>query len=738
MWIPDDGEIAGPLGSTKYPVTRTRTRTRTRKEEEEEEEDDYEHHHAEVISRLLLEIEGGGGGERKKFDVIVIGMQEAAFLNETKKSSRDDEEEGGGDGGGGVENNNDDGVKKRDSGDDYFDNSFLPNPFTQLDDVVLVAGDGIVKEGKSNARKMTRTANKMSLAMRSLGLTSRSRPVYKSPLLRNASNMMRKASGGSSSDAVGGTCKSYDTRKLLDLIKDRCPSYGIVTSNLRGQMRLIVLALKGLAEEISNVYVNAENTGIGNVLANKGGIIATFDVRGTRLSFMTAHLEAHEGETHYRNRNKNIAHILNGAKTDPNYSLQDATIISHHMFICGDLNYRTNFGDSSVPKSSGGGNIPNLNQLTPNLKQFTKKIMRASAMVDGPVCDVSDPPSPPNDDGVEDKPSDDPAANGSHFDRAKALVDAEDWNSLNEGDELTMALRKKECLVGFTTLPCNFPPTFKVARVEGYQYNEKRTPSYTDRILWKSSDGLARNVIPFLYEPCPDFITSDHKPIRGAYVVKTNRGPPQQANMAKTESGKSEPQLKERKMHLVVSHIKCTDLPIMDSAAMGGLSDPFVLFVSYPKFMLWKNAWPSTTVIRKNLNPVWREDIHLELEHDANVANSLAGSMLYMTVMDSDFSMGDDTIGTVALNLNDLCCNLNMTHSRKTPSRRRSISKPLTVQTTKIRKPILRNGQEFGMLECTISSAYLTAKETNLFLRGNRVHRPCRRITWRKGDQSHC
>ena len=83
---------------------------------------------------------------------------------------------------------------------------------------------------------------------------------------------MRKASGGSSSDAVGGTCKSYDTRKLLDLIKDRCPSYGIVTSNLRGQMRLIVLALKGLAEEISNVYVNAENTGIGNVLANKVGL----------------------------------------------------------------------------------------------------------------------------------------------------------------------------------------------------------------------------------------------------------------------------------------------------------------------------------------------------------------------------------------------------------------------------------------------------------------------------------
>jgi hypothetical protein len=73
---------------------------------------------------------------------------------------------------------------------------------------------------------------------------------------------------------------------------------------------------------------------------------------------------------------------------------------------------------------------------------------------------------------VEDKL----AANGSHYDKAISLIDAEDWNALNDGDELAMALKKKECLVGFTTLPCNFPPTFKVARVEGYEYNEKRTP----------------------------------------------------------------------------------------------------------------------------------------------------------------------------------------------------------------------------------------------------------------------
>ena len=143
------------------------------------------------------------------------------------------------------------------------------------------------------------------------------------------------------------------------------------------------------------------------------------------------------------------------------------------MFVCGDLNYRTNFGVSSVTKANGNGIIHNFGQLTKvRLKSQgeTSFVPPLSETTTSTLLEV--PPPPPNDAGVEDKL----AENGSHYDRAKSLVDAEDWNALNESDELAMALRKKECLVGFTTLPCNFPPTFKVARVEGYQYNDKRTP----------------------------------------------------------------------------------------------------------------------------------------------------------------------------------------------------------------------------------------------------------------------
>mmetsp|Transcript_6466 Transcript_6466/g.14595 ORF Transcript_6466/g.14595 Transcript_6466/m.14595 type:complete len:702 (-) Transcript_6466:819-2924(-) len=645
--VPNDGEIEGPLANTKYPVD------------------------VDGAAKARASLNRPG----KKFDIIVIGMQEAAFSEKkTIRKSPDHGEGGALDG----SNRGAESSERSDSNDHH--------------GVVETVNDGvseILKEGEKGKSKLFRKVVKANMIVR--GLTTSQ--TYRAPALRNSATSRVYENAAVRSG-------SYDTRKFLKLIEERCPSYGMVTSKLRGEMRLIVLALKDLTNEISDVYIAGENTGIGSVLANKGGIIATFDLRGTRLSFMTCHLEAHEGATHYTNRNKNLAEIFAGAKTDPNYNLHDATIISHHMFVCGDLNYRIKFGES--------GPTARKKSVKRNLKVkangvFSKPMTSDLSSRPPPLLDESDIEEKPL---IEEKTSKEPPspssanlANGSHFARAKALVEAEDWKTLNDGDELAMALKKKECLAGFTTLPCNFPPTFKVARGEGYQYNEKRTPSYTDRILWKSADGMADNVVPFLYEPCPDFITSDHKPIRGGYSVKMNRGPPgQTSSPAKTALAKHS----ERQVHLLVSDIKCTNLPIMDAGVMGGLSDPYILFVSSPKPMLWKQAWPSTKVIKKNLNPVWQQDMHLTLDQDACKDDSLNGAMLFMTVMDEDFSSGDDVIGTVALNLNDLC----------------STTTPFATQTTEISRPVLRNGQQqFGMLECTISSAYLTAKETKAFLK---------------------
>jgi len=77
-WVPDDGEIEGPLSETKYTIEADR---------------------AAEVSASLRRVTG------KKFDIIVLGMQEAAFMApKTKKectvkpasvdSSRSDTEKG--------------------------------------------------------------------------------------------------------------------------------------------------------------------------------------------------------------------------------------------------------------------------------------------------------------------------------------------------------------------------------------------------------------------------------------------------------------------------------------------------------------------------------------------------------------------------------------------------------------------------------------------------------------------
>jgi hypothetical protein len=208
-----------------------------------------------------------------------------------------------------------------------------------------------------------------------------------------------------------------DTACLFNLVKNRLPSYRYVINYLRGQMRLMILVRTAYVNEVSKVECKAENTGIGSVLANKGGIVSTLTIRGTRLCFMSAHLAAHEGEEYYKARNASVEKILKFARVGPQPHYLDASLYNHHSFLCGDLNYRV--------------------KLTGNFEEH------------------------------ED-----------HVNKVFELVDQKDWKSLNGGDELAAGLLKGDCLAGFETPYCGFNPTFKVKREEGFAYNPQRSPRY--------------------------------------------------------------------------------------------------------------------------------------------------------------------------------------------------------------------------------------------------------------------
>mmetsp|Transcript_17416 Transcript_17416/g.25975 ORF Transcript_17416/g.25975 Transcript_17416/m.25975 type:complete len:761 (-) Transcript_17416:8-2290(-) len=717
-WVPYDGEINGPLTNTPYPVGQDEINLSVGPYAAANNCNDNSQ---EGIVQSL-----GTTNEKQKFDIIVLGMQEAAFVNKQKKDKE-------------LLDTSIDSISNNVGGDDTASSN--NNNTNNIAALSPPKSKGFKNPLKKGAKK----AAKAGMVMRGISANQ----TYK----RDTASM-RNITGALTVDVLG-----YDNNKLNNLIKTTLPSYEMVTSSLRGEMRLFVLAHSTLAEDISEVYVGAENTGIGSIMANKGGIIVTFVLRDmTRFSFMTCHLEAHEGMTHYTNRNKNLAEILGGAKTDPVYNMQDATITSHHMFLCGDLNYRIKFSEYEAKKKKSSRAKKALKMsfrgpagLKMSVNKGSQGLMKRSVSMESEqdeeeaveeevvanknaVGGEGDSPTKMGGGdeeeaatGVGGEKKDEPA-NGSHFDQAKALVKAEDWKALNGGDELAVALKQKECLVGFSTLPCHWPPTFKVARGEGYQYNEKRTPSYTDRILWKSAEGMTNNVIPFLYEPCPDFITSDHKPIRGGFAVKLNKcRPPHNQNLSNsviTQDGKDHPV--EQQIQILVSDMKCTNLPIMDNELIGGLSDPYVKFVSSPKELLYSKAWPSSSIITKSLNPVWNENYHLTMDGNG-MENGLAeGAMFMLTVVDYDATSGDDVIGTVALNLNELVSELDLSGAGSSDE----------IQETHISRPILRNGQEYGMLECKLKAAFLAPKEVKSFLSGAKHVKTATKTSWKSKMQA--
>mmetsp|Transcript_9030 Transcript_9030/g.13866 ORF Transcript_9030/g.13866 Transcript_9030/m.13866 type:complete len:700 (+) Transcript_9030:524-2623(+) len=397
--------------------------------------------------------------------------------------------------------------------------------------------------------------------------------------------------------SVGDVLDAMDdqnTSQLRLMVKNILgDEYSQMVEEQRGQMRLSIWISDRVINRIHDIKIDGANCGIGNVLANKGGIIVSLNYKDTRISFLSAHLAAHEGESYYKTRCENIQSILREAKTlgiskfGLTSNLDNATI-SHHMFVLGDLNFRINF------------------------------------------------------DGDDD--------HENNVKRALAMIEEKDFLGLYRYDELQAGLEKGDLLEGFQTLPCDFPPTFKVKRTFGFDYKAQRTPSYTDRILFKSFDGLTENLKPLAYEPCVDFITSDHKPIRGAFTITPNRT----NDLAEfTIDGT---------YRLTIEKMKCSGLPAGDA---NGLSDPYLKFmwdspniigedVSLQEKMrklmkCSKHVWPKTHYISKTLDPDWGD-----AKMSFLVENCFVGQMLYIAVIDFDMISLNDCLAVVALNIHDL------------------------------------------------------------------------------------
>lgn len=498
-----------------------------------------------------------------------------------------------------------------------------------------------------------------------------------------------------------------DSKVLQELFRQRLPSYDFSVRYQRGEMRLEILVRQNLDVEV--LSVKAQNTGLGvnGVLnaANKGGIVAELLVeKSTRLSFCTAHLQAHEGTEHYHNRIRMAEVIFDGTAVEMKGGIWfDMAIKSHVCFMLGDLNFRTERkGD------------------------YTKE--QQDAFV-------------------------------------KRMVDDQNWRDLNTCDELFGALSKKECFVGFETLPCYFPPTFKVEREAGFKYKEQRRPSYTDRILWRTLNKLETCVKPVAYEPIGKFRTSDHKPIRGAFevtlnppvkVVRPGLGPrllsahqimKSAMNLFGGGVGGGDDAANNQKvlpdtLHLLVSNIKSSIKKRTNLTAQLGPPDPYVMFVSLPeklvrvgesKLQRFKGAFrlganlnlatkkkagkttrtasgfPRTKKLTGTSNPDWgKEDLHLVVytrDKEGNPVDA-RGAILMLCLMDHKTSVVDNHIGSFPLNL------AHMLSVRPDPEAEAGgtillgsgHNQKRNVHIMNLKQPLMKNTKQTGWISCKIES----------------------------------
>eukprot|EP00198_Chlamydomonas_reinhardtii_P012054 XP_001701391.1 predicted protein [Chlamydomonas reinhardtii] len=98
---------------------------------------------------------------------------------------------------------------------------------------------------------------------------------------------------------------------------------------------------------------------------------------------------------------------------------------------------------------------------------------------------------------------------------------------LAANDQLRNQQKKGKVLQGFHEMPIAFAPTFKFTPGTD-RYDLKRTPAWTDRVLYAvHADPLFADLKPLYYMAVPELRTSDHKPVIAGFELSVS---PQHAN----------------------------------------------------------------------------------------------------------------------------------------------------------------------------------------------------------------
>ncbi|KAJ3736137.1 Endonuclease/exonuclease/phosphatase [Lentinula guzmanii] len=272
---------------------------------------------------------------------------------------------------------------------------------------------------------------------------------------------------------LSGASKSVIDKRsshIISQIEANSPDkakYSLLANIVNVGVALLVYARdEGVARKVRNVQTSWTGCGPG-YMGNKGAVGVRFRVSdddaqpGEAYTFVCAHLTAHQRKLQHRIAD--FHHIVGTLLFPPLPFSEDhspTTIYStSHLFFLGDLNFRID-----LPKSH--------------------------PMFEDPWAHVSE-----------------------------ALREPETRETLKEFDQLLVERRKRSVFVGFREGEFwQFKCTYKHSLGVVDQYDAKRIPAWTDRILYTTyndpvDDLETSRIRSLLYTYIPSYTISDHKPI---------------------------------------------------------------------------------------------------------------------------------------------------------------------------------------------------------------------------------
>ncbi|DBA87288.1 hypothetical protein WJX77_005794 [Trebouxia sp. C0004] len=261
-------------------------------------------------------------------------------------------------------------------------------------------------------------------------------------------------------------------------------------------MYLSLWVRRGVVPHVRGVQVTSVGTGMMGYLGNKGAVAARLRVYDSGICFVCSHLSSGENEGDELKRNYDYSEIVRRGQFPP-----DSAVLDPKTSISASP------GADSASQASGDGRGPGQWGSQRGLLENEHAIWMGDLNYRLTISD----------------------------DKARSLIKESRLDKLLEADELICMVRDGRSFAGWTEGHISFPPTFKFKRGTSQylgmgdedesdqtehsgspdkaqnppQKEKKRTPAWTDRVLYKSPTGAAKQT----HYSSANLLVSDHKPV---------------------------------------------------------------------------------------------------------------------------------------------------------------------------------------------------------------------------------